>query len=341
MPWPSTGLEWAVLGSLGFFAAFSLLLLLLAALREMYFSIPAVNPTQVEIAVDTVLHQGLHDRATLTEDRRKFLRSHSRQTRRSLAILAPSLPKPQYENARALYDECSLGWIAVKDLLSWNRNARLAAAHELGALQYDGGVPGLLGLVKSPDMEARAIAARALARIGRVETVVHVLDAFPGVSRSSSQAAAEAAIAFGAPAAPELQRAVLNAPERHLRLHAIEALGLLQDRASVPLLIDQLRSADPEVRTRAARALGNLGDATAGDALMLLLSDPTWEARAAAALSLGQLGISEASPYLARATMSNDWWVRHNAEEALGKIASDLHGAASLPPPAPPGEPAA
>lgn len=316
----------------GFFALFALLLLLLAAIREVFYTLPSSNPTNIEVAVETVLHQGIHDPSTLTDERKKYLRSHGMVARRCLAAIAAGLPPAHLENAKTLYRESGLGRMAVKALKSWSRNARLAAAIELGALQHEEGIPGLLRLVKNEDVEIRAFAAKALARIGRPDTLVHVLDAYPGISRASSQTAAEVALTYGIGASQELQNIVMYAQERHSRLHAIETLGLLGDRNAVPLLIEQLQSNDREIRTRAARALGAIGDSTAGEPLMALLSDGAWEVRAAAALALGRLGISEASPYLARATFSSSWWVRRNAEEALGRIVTDISG----PPPVAP-----
>ncbi len=338
-----TWLQWTVAGLTGFFALFALLLLLLAAIREVFYTLPSSNPTNIEVAVETVLHQGIHDPTTLTDERKRYLRSHEGVARRCLTAIAGGLPPAHLENAKTLYRESGLGRIAVKRLRSWSRNARLAAALELGALQHEEGIPGLLKLVKSEDVEIRALSAKALAKIGRPDTLVHVLDAYPGISRGSSQTAAEIALTYGIRASQELQNIVMYAQERHTRLHAIEALGLLGDRAAVPLLIEQLQSNDREIRTRASRALGAIGDSSAGEPLMALLTDGSWEVRAAAALALGRLGISEASPYLARATFSASWWVRRNAEEALGRIVTDISGAppvqAAVPEEPPPMEP--
>jgi hypothetical protein len=71
----------------------------------------------------------------------------------------------------------------------------------------------------------------------------------------------------------------------------VRGLGLLADRASVPLLIDALEK--NFVPTEAAEALGRIGDTRAAPALVRALGHKKEPVRAAAAYALGCLGMVE------------------------------------------------
>ncbi|MGN6276880.1 MAG: HEAT repeat domain-containing protein [Solirubrobacterales bacterium] len=71
-------------------------------------------------------------------------------------------------------------------------------------------------------------------------------------------------------------------------MEAIQALGKMRNRDSVPLLIKRFRSAHSTVRISAANALGDIGDCAAPPPLIEALKDP--HVRRAAAGALASLG---------------------------------------------------
>ncbi len=122
------------------------------------------------------------------------------------------------------------------------------------------------------------------------------------------------------------------------RCYACRALGVLADRAALPLLVERLEDPDIDVCVEAAGALGALGDPAAVGALCKSLAgDPDGEIKLAAARALGQIGAAEAIPVLLEvaacrpgdmavddASDWDPWWdVQLAAVEALGRLRSE------------------
>src|SRR6185436_12204076 len=60
-------------------------------------------------------------------------------------------------------------------------------------------------------------------------------------------------------------------PEREVRLAAAQSLGLLGDRAAVPLLLAAWDQADPDLRDGIARAISRLDTASLGELIARLI----------------------------------------------------------------------
>ena len=108
------------------------------------------------------------------------------------------------------------------------------------------------------------------------------------------------------------------------QIQAIHQLLDLQAYASLPTLVETLKSGDSVVRTTAARALGNLGvkdSEAAGAALLDLLNDPEMIVRSEAVDALGILGYAPAVGAV-KALLLNDpeSLVRASAAETLGDL---------------------
>jgi HEAT repeat protein len=119
--------------------------------------------------------------------------------------------------------------------------------------------------------------------------------------------------------------------DRAQQIEAIHQLINLQAHASLPALIETLKSSDTVVRTTAARALGNLGNRdseAAGAALLDLLNDPAAIVRSEAVDALGILGYAPAVGAVKSLLMNDpEPLVRASAAETLG----DLGDANALP----------
>jgi HEAT repeat protein len=98
------------------------------------------------------------------------------------------------------------------------------------------------------------------------------------------------------------------------------ALGLAGDIRAQSVLIDLLRTGDPEERISAARALRTCGGVLALRPLIEALEDAEWPVRGQAAASLGQLDASDAVPALTGLLADPAWWVRARAAEALQQL---------------------
>jgi HEAT repeat protein len=154
--------------------------------------------------------------------------------------------------------------------------------------------------------------------------------------------------AFGAAALLPLEM-VLNSGPYSLCVAAVQALGEIEDRRVVRLLLKALKSDDPavcaaavealakvggleagepiigmlhhkngHVRLSAVEALGSLEAPGAADALRALLSDPMWDVRLAAVETLGRLKDDRAVDALTRALTDKDADVREATATALG-----------------------
>ena len=117
---------------------------------------------------------------------------------------------------------------------------------------------------------------------------------------------------MGAADATEPLRAALAAKglDPSLRLQIARALGLLADRQSVPLLVENLRDADTFVEVSSTvQALSLIGDRAAVDPLLALLEDPKQHAlrRGFAAVGLGLLAERTELPWNAIFTVGSNY----------------------------------
>jgi HEAT repeat protein len=156
--------------------------------------------------------------------------------------------------------------------------------------------------------------------------------------------------AFGAAALLPLE-IVLNSGPYSLCVAAVQALGEIEDRRVVRLLLKALKSDDAavcaaavdalakvggleaaepiigmlrhkngHVRLAAVEALGSLRVAAAAEPLRALLDDPMWDVRRAAAETLGRLKDNRAVDALTRALADKDADVREATAMVLGGL---------------------
>jgi len=108
-----------------------------------------------------------------------------------------------------------------------------------------------------------------------------------------------------------------------LRNAAVEILVHL-GRTSVPPLLREISSSDPDVRKFALDILGEIRDDTSLGSILKALQDPDLNVRASAAENLGKLGIADAVPDLLDAMSEEDLWFRFTILEALGQIGAEI-----------------
>ena len=123
------------------------------------------------------------------------------------------------------------------------------AAEALGELRSEQAVTELLRLFDASDSDVRSAAARALGKIGSIESVDRLLD----VAEHDKEWA--------------------------VRTWAIAALGSIGDPAAAPRLVPLLDDANPDVRASAALALGQIGDTSAAEDLRRVRASEPWRRR--------------------------------------------------------------
>ncbi len=109
----------------------------------------------------------------------------------------------------------------------------------------------------------------------------------------------------------------------HVRDYAVESLGKIGDkRAAVPLMtILENKGGDQHTRREAAKALGGIQDRQPVQLLIVSLNDPSPDVRCASAEALGRIGDVAAIDPLVKITQQRHrekWSVRRCAVEALG-----------------------
>ena len=123
---------------------------------------------------------------------------------------------------------------------------------------------------------------------------------------------------FDPEARSAIRRALGDASPR-VRREALEALGDIRDKESVPEMMELLADQDAAVRRRAIQALGECGAAEAGVAVAQQLADPDERIREAAADVLGSLKSAEAGELLRNALKDANEDVRGEAIASLGE----------------------
>jgi len=101
---------------------------------------------------------------------------------------------------------------------------------------------------------------------------------------------------------------------------ALEAMGEQRAAEAVPLAVERLQAAEPEMRATAVRILGRLQLSGMMGPVTAKLNDPSWFVRAAAARALSSVSCDERECELLKRNLEDPaWWVRSNAALALSR----------------------
>jgi predicted nucleic acid-binding Zn-ribbon protein len=106
----------------------------------------------------------------------------------------------------------------------------------------------------------------------------------------------------------------------HVRMDAVEALGVLGDERGVPSLIESLKDESRHVRREAAIALGTLGDKRAIEPLIHALKSEWDDSETSFIEAIERLGERTSIQPLIKAYKYRSKWVRGEEDESLGKI---------------------
>jgi HEAT repeat protein len=112
----------------------------------------------------------------------------------------------------------------------------------------------------------------------------------------------------------------LQHPDWHVRMDAVEALGVLGDERGVPPLIERLKDESKHVRREAAITLGALGDKRAIEPLINALRSEWDDSETSFIEAIERLGERSSIQPLIKAYKYRSKWVRGEEDESLGKI---------------------
>ena len=105
-----------------------------------------------------------------------------------------------------------------------------------------------------------------------------------------------------------------------LKISAVYAMGKNCNPSWLPVLLEELGSADSEMRYEAAGACGELGEVESVPSLIKLINDTDMEVRLAAIDALGKIGGLPAKNCLKRCLTNPSEVIRQAAEQALHQL---------------------
>jgi len=116
----------------------------------------------------------------------------------------------------------------------------------------------------------------------------------------------------------------LKSENGYTRTAAVMALGELEERTAVDILLQKLTQDYPLIRTGAALSLGMIGDERAAETLLKEMKSSGDEyIRSSAAIALGKIGTERAVPFLTGRLRDGKADVRSSAALALGMIGDE------------------
>jgi HEAT repeat protein len=226
-----------------------------------------------------------------------------------------------YEALVTVFERRGAGVRALRELNRADPVRRSRSAEVLGNLARRESVPPLCGLLSDPDPDVRAVATRALGRIGDSAATQPLLGAVAGRRGIPPPLVAHAVLRLGTGAQPGLI-AACDHFDPWVRATAVEVLGLAGAVTAADRVVRLLaEETDTEVRVRACTALGRMGTRSA---LAPLIEAAGSTAPAgvgpATAQAMGELGAAAAAPALAALLHEPHHHVAHAAAQSLLRL---------------------
>lgn len=135
--------------------------------------------------------------------------------------------------------------------------------------------------------------------------------------------ALEAVAPLNLPQVGKIISEAYHSHSRKFKISAIYAMGKNCDRSWLPVLLEELSSADTEIRYEAAGACGELGEEEAVLYLMKLIGDPDFDVQVEVLRALGKIGGGEAKKCLQQCLNNPKEVVRQAAEQALDELETE------------------
>ena len=243
-----------------------------------------------------------------------------------LEVYEELLPKIRGEYADRLVNLMKLLGLmeeAIQQLRLPSAWKRSRACRALGAFPDPHVVLVLYRALGDPSMEVRVEAARSLARLREVRSVVELMEQLVAGTDLPSMPVMDLFRSLGRRAVPELIRVLEQPGCEAAKIVAADALGHIGDLTAVPALLHLYDHDSENVRLTAMRSLGQLRDPRALPAVLLAMTDPSWEVRAQAAMAAGRIGARDSVPLLGQLLTDDHWWVRYYAAEALFQVGQE------------------
>lgn len=148
----------------------------------------------------------------------------------------------------------------------------------------------LVGMLKDPDPEVVSAAAAALDRLEGLQSLDDVLEQLKKGGIAEKVRAIYALGAIGGVVVLKPLVYCASRPEEDLKAAAIDVLGSLVQRSSLPVLLERLRDDNSGIRAKAIKALGNFADSSLNSHLIPFLEAEDGLTDVEAALALAKTG---------------------------------------------------
>ena len=240
--------------------------------------------------------------------------------------LMTALKGAEYEKMVSLARDLGLVKRDFRRLRSQRRWQRAQAAENLGYYGGDQRAAPLSGLLDDEDETIRAVAARALSRIGTRESAVALADRLTSPSELTSLRMTENLERIGPLAVEPLLELIGRKEEevRRAQVLAARILGNLRVHEARPVLGEAIMQRwNTDLRAQAALSLGKIGDPEDVPTLLEAAQDDSWPVRSQAANALEMIGETSAIPTLESLVEDQEWWVRLNASRALVNMGTE------------------
>jgi len=135
--------------------------------------------------------------------------------------------------------------------------------------------------------------------------------------------ALEAVAPLNLPQVREIIKEAYHSHSRKFEISAIYAMGKNCNRSWLPVLLEELSSADTEIRYEAVAACGELGEEEAAHYLMKLIGDPDVDVQVAVLRALGKIGGSEAKSCLQQCSKNPSEVICQAAGQALNELEAE------------------
>ena len=135
--------------------------------------------------------------------------------------------------------------------------------------------------------------------------------------------ALEAVAPLNLPQVGKIIKEAYHSHSRKFKISAIYAMGKNCNRSWLPVLLEELSSADTEIRYEAVAACGELGEKEAAPYLMKLIGDPDVDIQVAVLQALGKIGGSETKRCLQQCLKNPSEVIRQAAEQALNELEAE------------------
>lgn len=224
-----------------------------------------------------------------------------------------------HEQLLHLCEETEIKAFLVKRLSSKRDYIKALACRQLGDLRLHSTGPNICKLIHSKNNNVIYNVLLALAKLGDLNNLAHILISNSKDINISSRAVIEIVEEFKG-SKEDLFKETIDSSDDYLRGILIKAAANGQYEGLSGYYVKYLSSDNMNLKIACLRALSGLKNPEFEQHIIGMLEAEEWEVRAAAAKGLEQVGTSHSLEPLVKITSDKEWWVRHNAASTLVSI---------------------